>query len=83
MSESDIQKQIIKTHKNSGWFVTKIIQSTTNGIPDIFMAKNGRVVFVEVKSKSGKSLPLQAYVQAQIISQGVEVFVTDDENFKL
>lgn len=83
MKESDIQKKISDRHHNYGWFVTKLIQTTTNGIPDLLMIKNGRVVFIEVKAKGKKPEELQLYRHAELRGYGVEVYWTDDPRFSL
>lgn len=83
MKESLIQKKIADRHKNQGWFVTKIIQTTTNGIPDLMLIRDGRVVFIEVKAKGKKPAPLQQYMINLLQEQGVHVYVTDDPEFEL
>lgn len=84
MSESEIQTKIIKHHTASGWMVTKIIQTTRNGFPDLMLLKNGQCVFVEVKrNRSNKSTPLQRYVQGQLKSAGFDTFETCDPDFFL
>ncbi len=83
MKESAIQKKIKEAHERDGWFVTKIIQTTTNGIPDLLMIRHGRVVFVEVKQEGKHSSPLQEYVQNIIRAKGIDVFETSNPDFRL
>lgn len=78
MREAEIQSKIIARLKEAGWFVTKLITTTTNGIPDLLCIKSGRVIFIEVKSATGKIAPLQAYRIGQIKKQGIEVIVTNN-----
>lgn len=83
MKESQIQSKIIERHQKLGWFVTKLIQTTTNGIPDLMLIKHGRVVFIEVKAKGKKPEELQLYRHAEMRGYGVEVYWTDDLNFQV
>lgn len=83
MKEAAIQKKIKETHEKDGWLVVKIIQTTMNGIPDLLLIKDGRVIFVEVKQKKEKSTPLQEYIQNKIRSKGIDVFETCNPEFHL
>jgi Holliday junction resolvase len=83
MKESEIQSKIIKNHKDEGWLAIKLIQTNTNGIPDLLLIKDGRVVFVEVKRQYEKSTPLQQYVQKQLRDKGMSVFETHNPDFQL
>ena len=83
MRESEVQSKIIKNHKSWGWLAIKLIQTNTNGIPDLMLIKDGRTVFVEVKSKYKKSTPLQTYVQKTLRDKGIDVFETSNPDFQL
>lgn len=82
-SEADIQKKIMDAHRERGWWVTKLIQTTSNGVPDLLLIKSGRSILIEVKYKGKKPSPLQLYVHSQIEAAGGNVFVTDNEFFLL
>jgi Holliday junction resolvase len=71
MNESQIQAKIAKRLREHGWFVTKLIQTSTNGIPDILAIRNGKVIFLEVKSEKGQPSELQKYVIEQINKMGI------------
>lgn len=71
--ESSIERRYSEKIKEAGWFVTKLIKTSTNGIPDRLCIKNGRVVFIEFKIPGEKSTPLQVYVQGKIKEQMIEV----------
>jgi hypothetical protein len=77
MLESSLQSKYIKKLKEAGWFVTKLMKTSTNGIPDTLCIKNGRVVFVEYKRPGYKTSPLQDYVIDKIRKEGLEVVVAD------
>lgn len=77
--ESSVQDKIIKHLEKCGWWVTKILQSTTNGIPDLLAIRKGRVVFIETKRPGIKKAdPLQEYIHQQIREQNIEVVSTAD-----
>lgn len=81
--ESQVQSAVIKNLESSGWLVIKLIQTTMNGIPDLMCIKSGRCTFIEVKAKGKKETPLQAWVHGRLRKAGIDVFVTDNENFIL
>jgi Holliday junction resolvase len=71
MKESEIQKKIKERLERNGYWVTKLIQTTTNGIPDIMAIKNGNVIFLEVKTPSGSVSELQKFRLDQLKTFGV------------
>lgn len=71
MRESQVQKKIKERLERNGFFVTKLIQTSTNGIPDIMAIKRGNVVFLEVKAEGGKLSELQEFRIEQLKSVGV------------
>lgn len=73
-----------------GWFVTKIMRTSTDGFPDRFYARcreqdrcphcgRGRVVLMEWKRDGKEPSDIQAVRIRQLIEAGVEVYVVDDE----
>jgi Holliday junction resolvase len=75
MLESKIQSSI-RTHlERQGWFVTKLLQTSTNGIPDLMALRQGKVVFIEVKQPGRKPSPLQEYRIGQLRKEGFEVII--------
>lgn len=77
MTEAEIQRKGHDQLKKWGWWVTKIIQSSTNGIPDTLALRKSRAVFIEWKRPGEKPRPLQDYVQMKIRQQGFEVITAD------
>lgn len=75
MKESEIQSKIKRKLEAHGWFVTKLIQTTTNGIPDLLALRDGVAIFIEVKRPGQKPSPLQAYRHKQLTDNGFTVFV--------
>lgn len=75
MLESNVKSTARKKLLKSGWFVTNLIQTSTNGIPDTLALKKGRIVFIEWK-REGKTIEdegLQEYRINQLRKQGFEV----------
>lgn len=75
MLESKIQTLIRQHLKKEGWFVTKLIACSDNGIPDLLAIKDGRVIFFEVKQKGKNPSPVQKYKIKELIKYGVEAYV--------
>ena len=82
-TEQKLQTKIINYLKSDGWLVVKTIQLSINGMPDIFAFKNGRTVFIEVKSPNGKRSELQKYRIEQLTAQGFTAFFCESlDEFK-
>lgn len=75
MKESTIQEQIKRELVKKGWIVTKLIQTTTNGIPDLLAMKNGTAIFIEVKRPGQKPTELQKYRHKELRENGFIVLV--------
>lgn len=58
--------------------VVKTIKLSKAGYPDIFMFKNGRTIFVEVKSEKGVVSELQKFKHKEIEAQGFKVYVINN-----
>jgi len=84
MKESFIQGQIIVKLESWGWMVVKLIQTNTNGIPDLMAIRSGKTVFIEVKREGEQPAPLQKHRLNQINDKGILAFWADkaeDINF--
>lgn len=68
MKESKLQTAILK--KLKPYYHIKIISASTAGHPDIVMCKEGRAIFIECKSDTGKLSALQEYQRDEIIKSG-------------
>jgi len=73
--ESKIQRKIILQLEKRNWLVVKLIKTTMNGIPDLMALKDGRTVFIEVKTETGKVSELQKHRHEKLKSQGFAVHV--------
>ena len=75
--ESELQKFLIKEAKKLDILAEKIVSNSGRGFPDVMLIKNGRIVFVELKSpsKTGRLHPLQERKIAQLRDHGAEVYI--------
>ena len=60
-TEKDLHKYTKKVCKDHGIFFRKLKAEGVSGFPDLLLAKNGKIIFAELKSPSGtgKLRPLQ------------------------
>jgi Holliday junction resolvase-like predicted endonuclease len=83
MTEQQIQSKIKKYAESKGWIVIKTIKLSEAGYPDLFMFKDGKTIFIEVKKQGGIISPLQELRQRQLREQGFTCEVIDNlEQFK-
>ncbi len=80
MKEQDTQRKIIKFLEKENWIVIKTIVLSKSGIPDIIAFKNGKTIFIEVKSKGKKPSKLQEYKIKQLRENGFTCLVVDEFN---
>lgn len=87
--EKDIERDHRTWAQKFGWFVTKIMRTSTDGFPDRFYARcsdadrcphcgRGRVVLIEWKRHGQEPEPLQAQRIKELREAGVEVYVVDN-----
>ncbi|WP_051688322.1 hypothetical protein [Desulfofalx alkaliphila] len=76
-TEAHIQRQIRDYLQWHGWFVVKIHQSlgSYKGIADLYAIKNGRSVWIEVKTPRGRQSQHQEKFQRDIEDHGGEYMV--------
>lgn len=72
ITESDIQRQIKEYLQWHGWFVVKIHQSlgSYRGIADLYALKNGRHVWIEVKTPTGRLSEDQVKFREDVLAHG-------------
>jgi len=71
--ESKLQTKIKNKLRLDGWFVTKISMTSRPGWPDLYLLKDGRSVWLEIKD--GKKLKeLQIYIRDEIRKFGGESY---------
>ena len=74
LKESEIQRQIKEALQWRGWFVVKIHQSlgSYKGIADLYALKDGRHIWIEVKTPRGRQSDHQKKFQADLEAAGGE-----------
>ena len=75
MRESYIQGKIRAYLITNGWLTVKLINASPNGMPDLMAIKDGKVIFLEVKTEKGKTSKLQDYQIERLKEMGVSAFV--------
>lgn len=75
VTETDIRRQVRDYLRIRGWFVFHILQGGVGvyrGITDLIAVKDGRVLFIELKTKTGRQSDHQRKFQADLEHAGGE-----------
>ena len=63
MKESQIERRLVEGVKRLGGMCLKFVSPGTLGVPDrIIITAKGRVIFVELKTETGRLTKIQRYV---------------------
>lgn len=80
MLEKDLEKKIVNKAKKLGYLTYKFVSPSNRGVPDrIFISENGKLFFMEFKSKKGKLNELQILKISELVAKKQSVFVINDE----
>lgn len=52
-NEAALQKACVKFATGAGWLVYKFDSSTTVGVPDLLLMRDGDIMFIEMKHPNG------------------------------
>lgn len=75
-SEQQYQTEIMKKLRADGWYVLKLIKTSTSGIPDLVAFKKGHEPkFIEVKAKNGVVSKLQEFRIKELREHGINAEV--------
>lgn len=77
--EKTVQRKVVKAARDAGWIALKQNPTGTTGYPDYMFLKDGVVRFIEFKSPTGKTSPLQDVRIEELEKQGFSVMVTSSE----
>ena len=79
MTESILQKHIIREAKLRGILALKVEAGGRRGLPDLLLIYNGQTVHLEVKNPSGtgRLSALQVHMIAELRDHGAQVHVTN------
>ena len=81
MREKALEQKFLMKVKNVGGLALKFVSPGFAGVPDrLVLMPDGKVGFVEVKSKGKKPRTLQAARHDLLRRLGFKVFVLDNEN---
>jgi Holliday junction resolvase len=79
MLEKQIEGKIVKKAKELGFLTYKFSSPSNRGIPDrIFIAKSGKIFFIEFKSSKGKLSKLQEHTINKLIEYYIDVYVINN-----
>ena len=74
MLESRIEKALVDGVRKMGGWAIKLVSPGNAGVPDrLVLLPGGRVVFVELKTETGRLSPLQKQVHDRLRSLGMDV----------
>lgn len=74
ITEADIRRQVRDYLRVKGWFVFHVLQGLGCylGVTDLIAVKDGRVLFIELKTARGRQSQHQVKFQADIEAHGGE-----------
>lgn len=76
MLEKDIERYLTQEVKKRGGMCFKFVSPGNTGVPDrIVLTPGGKVVFVELKTGTGRLQPIQRYMHREMRKRGAEVDV--------
>lgn len=76
MKESQIERRLVEGVKRLGGMCLKFVSPGTLGVPDrIIITAKGRVIFVELKTETGRLTKIQKYVIGEMQKRGADARV--------
>lgn len=76
MKESQIERRLVEGVKRLGGMCLKFVSPGTLGVPDrIIITAKGRVIFVELKTETGRLTKIQSYVIGEMQKRGADARV--------
>lgn len=76
MRESEIEAKLKNAIENVGGKFFKFVSPGNDGVPDrIVILKGGKVLFVELKTSTGRLSPIQRYQIKKLEDLGCKVYV--------
>lgn len=76
MLESQIERRLVDGVKRLDGMCIKFVSPGTPGVPDrIIITATGRVIFVELKTETGRLSKIQRYIVGQMQKRGADVRV--------
>ena len=78
MSEAALEAVLVDLAEKHGWYVRRLAWRGRRGAPDLFLAKNGYVVLIELKVPGRHATGQQVQEHARLGAAGVLVAVVDN-----
>ena len=76
MKESYIEARLVEGVKRLGGMCLKFVSPGTLGVPDrIVITAKGRIIFVELKTETGRLAKIQRYTIGEMRKRGADVRV--------
>ena len=75
MKESSIEKRLVQQARPLGYEALKFISPGTDGVPDRIVVGHGRVIFVELKTETGRLSAIQKVQIRRLRKLGQDVRV--------
>lgn len=76
MKESQIERRLVEGVKRLDGMCLKFVSPGTLGVPDrIIITAKGRVIFVELKTETGRLTKIQRYVIGEMQKRGADARV--------
>lgn len=73
--ETILKNKVTRWLKTQDLWFYKASDKWVSGIPDLLAVKDGRAIFIELKSERGKLSKIQEYTIAQLVKNGAVVIV--------
>lgn len=76
MKESQIERRLVEGVKRLGGMCLKFVSPGTLGVPDrIIITAKGRVIFIELKTETGRLTKIQRYIIGEMQKRGADARV--------
>jgi hypothetical protein len=75
MTEKDLEQKFISECRKQGAWTAKFTSPAHAGVPDRVVIKNRRVIFIELKTDTGKITELQKHTHKEMARHGASVRV--------
>ncbi len=74
MTESGIERHLVEGVKKLGGMCMKFVSPGTPGVPDrIIITADGRIIFTELKTETGRLAKIQRYTIGEMQKRGADV----------